>query len=87
VFRQLQKEPLIPTHFIPTGAPEANVAIYSSSMDLLYSAHQQQVSRLGQSVFVWNGKTAAGNPVNSGVYIYVVNLGDRIVKGKFALVR
>jgi len=73
--------------YILANAAEGELTIYSSGMDLVYNAHQQLSSRLGQSVFVWNGRTSTGNAVNSGIYIFVLGLGNRTVTGKIAHVR
>ena len=73
--------------YIPANAVEGDLAIYSSAMNLVYNGHQHLTSRLGQAVFVWNGRTSSGSSVNSGIYLFVLNLGTRIVTGKIALVR
>ena len=76
------------TVYIPAAnATEGTIAIYSTSMELMYSAHQQVSSRLGQQVFVWNGKTNAGRAAQSGIYLFMLDLGGRTVTGKFALLR
>jgi len=76
------------TVFIPAAdATEGDVAIYSTSMELMYSAHQQVSSRLGQQVFVWNGKTNSGRAAQSGIYLFMLDIGGRTVTGKFALLR
>lgn len=73
--------------YMPADASEGNVRIYSTSMDLVYSAHQQVTSRLGQQVFVWNGRSTSGGTVQSGIYLFVLDLGSRTVTGKVALLR
>jgi len=73
--------------YVPTAADEADVAVYASSMDLVYHDHQQATSHLGQSVFVWDGRTNAGATVPSGIYVYVLKTGGRLQTGKIAVVR
>lgn len=73
--------------YLPTAEDEANVAIYSSGMELVYHNHQQAISHLGESVFVWDGRTNAGAAVPSGVYVYVLNTGGHLQTGKIAVVR
>jgi len=73
--------------YIPANAAEGDLTIYSSGMDLVYRSHQSLISRLGQQVFVWDGRTSSGNVVNSGIYIFMLGLGNRTVKGKIAILR
>ncbi len=73
--------------YIPANAAEGDLTIYSSGMDLVYRSHQQLTSRLGQQVFAWDGRTSSGNVVNSGIYVFVLGLGNRTVKGKIAILR
>ena len=73
--------------YVPTAADEADVAVYASSMDLVSHDHQQATSHLGQSVFVWDGRTNAGATVPSGIYVYVLKTGGRLQTGKIAVVR
>jgi flagellar hook assembly protein FlgD len=73
--------------YIPANATEGDLTIYSSGMDLVYHAHQQLTSRAGQTVFVWDGRTSGGNAANTGIYVFVLGLGNRTVTGKIALVR
>jgi hypothetical protein len=65
-----------------------SVSVFSSGMDLVYSSGTCASSwYLDQQMFFWDGKGNDGSVVPTGVYIYVVDLGDRQVKGKIALVR
>ena len=73
--------------YIPANSSEGDLTIYSSNMDLVYRSHQQLTSRSGQQVFVWDGRTSNGNAVNTGIYIFVLGLGNRTVKGKIAIVK
>jgi hypothetical protein len=61
--------------------------IYSSSMDLVYSTTEFSSQLLEEHVFRWGGRTNDNELAQSGVYIFVLELPDRIVKGKFALIR
>jgi len=73
--------------FMPAGADEGTVAIYSSGMELVYNGALQTQLRLGQRVFAWDGRTNSGRTAPTGVYVFVLSLPGRRVTGKFALVR
>ncbi len=73
--------------FLPVSADEGTLSVYSSGMELVYSAPRQSQSRLGQRVFTWDGVTRGNSTAPTGVYIFVLTLPGRTVRGKFALVR
>lgn len=73
--------------FMPAEADGGTLAVYSSGMELVYAASIPTQQRLGQRVFTWNGMTKGNSPAPTGVYVFVLTLGDRTVTGKFALVR
>jgi hypothetical protein len=45
------------------------------------------VMNLGKEMFSWDGLVEGGGPASSGIYVYVIELPDRRVMGKFAVVR
>ena len=73
--------------FFPAEADRGTIAVYSSGMELVYTASMQTQQRLGQRVFTWNGMTTGNRLSPTGVYVFVLTLPDRTVTGKFALVR
>jgi hypothetical protein len=73
--------------YLPVNADEGTLSIYSSGMELVYSASRQSQSRLGQRVFTWDGMTKGNSVAPTGIYIFVLTLPGRTVTGKFALVR
>jgi hypothetical protein len=73
--------------YLPANADEGTLSVYSSGMELVYSASRQTQSRLGQRVFTWDGMTKANSAAPTGVYIFVLTLPGRTVTGKLALVR
>ena len=73
--------------YLPMNADEGTLSIYSSGMELVYSASRQSQSRLGQRVFTWDGMTKGNSVAPTGIYIFVLTLPGRTVTGKFALVR
>lgn len=73
--------------YMPANADQGSLAVYSSGMELVYSASLQTQSRLGQRVFAWDGRTNRNTLSPSGIYLFVLTLPGRTVTGKFALVR
>jgi len=64
------------------------LTIYSAGMDLVYTSPSALSSLyLDRQMFFWDGKDNNGRTVPSGVYVYVLELADRRVRGKIALVR
>jgi hypothetical protein len=68
-----------------SGPVSATLSVYSSSMDLIYSSPVTSSLQLGRQVFSWNGRTRNNELAQSGIYIYVLELKDQILKGKFAI--
>jgi len=66
---------------------EGTVQIYSASLDLVYDG--TLLSRLieGRQAFLWNGKTNDGDLAESGIYIIVVSLNQKVLTRKVALIR
>ena len=71
---------------------EANVGstvdfnVYSVDMQLMYSQEVSiQILPGGQTGVSWNGKDEDDSKFASGVYIYVIKIGDEIIKGKVVI--
>ena len=63
-------------------------AVYSSGMDRVYvSGNVASTWYLDRQMFFWDGMDNEGSTVPSGVYMYIIDLGDRRVMGKIALLR
>jgi hypothetical protein len=73
--------------FIPAEAMQGTLYIYSSSMDLVYSAHEVSTVKFGKSMFTWNGQTRDNNPARSGIYVFVLAIPGKTITGKIALIR
>jgi hypothetical protein len=73
--------------YVPANEDRGTLSVYSSGMELVYSAPLQTQSRLGQRVFTWDGRTKGGSAAPTGIYLFVLTLPGRTVTGKFALVR
>lgn len=70
------------------GEVRASLQVYNSGMDLVYaSAVEAATWYLDRQMFFWDGKDAEGRPAASGIYFFVLDTGDRRVRGKIALVR
>jgi hypothetical protein len=76
-----------PFVYLRSALAEGTVSVFTSDMVLVYTEHQVARSYLGQSVFVWDGKTLSGSDAHSGIYIFVVHGESGSVTGKIALVR
>jgi hypothetical protein len=66
---------------------EGTLYVYNAAMDLVFDAGLTSQSVRGRQAFEWTGRTNNGELAESGVYILVVNLNDRVVTGKVALIR
>jgi hypothetical protein len=73
-------------HF-PTTEIAGILTIYTIDMVRVYEGAQQSRSFLGRSGFAWDGRGIDGNVVPSGVYLYVISVGNSRTVGKFAVVR
>lgn len=73
--------------FIPT-APDvsgtANLNVYTSGMDLVFSA-EKNIFATDKIVLRWDGKTEDGKKLPTGIYIYITKAGDTIKKGKLVI--
>jgi hypothetical protein len=70
-----------------TSDNAVTLAIYSSSLELIYSRPVQYVTFSGTQYARWDGRDDDGRVVPSGVYFYVVSRGTESIKGKFAVIR
>jgi hypothetical protein len=99
-FLALSEGSAFPNPFTPDGRSAVSIPIdgtsrvtgslfvFTSSMDLVYSSPPEQSVGVERQVFTWNGRNNDGVAVPSGVYVFVLSLdGDRLVKGKIAVVR
>lgn len=66
---------------------EGSLYIFSSSMDLVYTASLVSTTVFGKEVFRWDGKTLDGSLAPSGVYLYILETQRQRATGKFILVR
>jgi hypothetical protein len=72
----------IPTH--PDITSNAELKIYSSDMNLVYSGNETIFSA-GNIVVRWNGLDDKGNQLASGVYVYITRADGKIKKGKLVI--
>jgi hypothetical protein len=76
-----------PFVYLRSSEPQGTVSVFTSDMVLVFTEYQASRTYLGQRVFVWDGKTTAGELARSGVYLFVVHGGAGTVTGKIAVVR
>jgi hypothetical protein len=68
----------------PNSLEFADLNIYTTSMDLVYSGRERIL--LGDKIVVrWDALDSDGNKLPTGVYIYVTKSDDNIRKGKFVI--
>ncbi len=68
----------------PDPSLQAQLYIYSVSMDLVYSG-PAQIFANDKIVVQWDGKDSDGKNLPGGVYIYVTKAGDSVKKGKIVI--
>ena len=96
VIRQLEyayPQPFVTTEYprvnipvsIKNNSPEAELVIFSVSMDLIYSAKLNVESISEEPRIGWDGKDYKGDAVAAGIYVYVTKRESEIMKGKIAV--
>jgi hypothetical protein len=74
----------VPNDNVVTG----NIYIFNSSMELIYSRNEVlATSPFRSRYFTWHGDSNGGGRASTGVYIYVIEVGDQQYTGKFSLIR
>jgi len=74
--------------FIPISSPEsdnADLNIYTTSMDLVYSVNQSLNDLNSQPGIIWNALGNNGQRLASGVYIYAIKSGEKTSLGKLVI--
>ena len=66
---------------------EVDFNVYSSGLELVYSANNKPVGPLKNNSLgiYWDGLDNNRSKLGSGVYIYVIKQGDEVVKGKVVI--
>jgi hypothetical protein len=78
------------TVFIPLASPvplTGRVSIFSAGMTRVADLEQTSAFMFGRQVFSWDGRGEDGEPVATGVYIYVLDTPEGVRTGKIAVVR
>lgn len=73
--------------FIPAAADQSgksSLNIYTIGMDLVFSG-EKNIFATDKIVVRWDGKTANGERLPTGVYVYVTKSGDTVKKGKLVI--
>jgi hypothetical protein len=61
------------------------ISIYDLSGALVFEDSFQPLTRL-RNFYSWNGRNMTNQRVSSGLYLYVIKMGNEIVKGKIAVI-
>ncbi len=69
----------------PNGTNDAELHIYDINMVQIFSGNES-IKNTGQTVITWLARDNSGNKLSSGIYFYVIKSGDKISKGKFAVI-
>jgi hypothetical protein len=73
---------------VPVTSPTpGTLTIFDASMTRVYTADAISSLLLGNYVFTWTGTTESGATAQSGIYLFVLDLPERRLTGKFALIR
>jgi hypothetical protein len=67
------------------GGAEADLNVYTSAMELVYSVTEPYDYISGQKVLKWNGLDNKNQRVPSGVYIFITNAGSGKIIGKLVI--
>jgi hypothetical protein len=70
---------------LATSSGYGEIYIYNINMDLMYSSQQARIVVSDKITIQWNGLASNGKKLGTGVYIYVINCGGTIKKGKFVV--
>jgi Family of unknown function (DUF6055) len=75
--------------YFPVNLPlsqKADLNIYSTSLDLIYSQRcEVKIGGAGSNVLIWKNIKDYKNRLASGVYLYIIKSGDQTFKGKFVV--
>jgi hypothetical protein len=70
-----------------SSSVHGTVTIFTSGMDRVRSFTTLSQLEAGRHVFAWDGKTDDGELAETGVYLVVINVAERIVTSKIAVVK
>ncbi len=77
--------------YFPVNSPtqvQGSMYIFDAGSVLVRAvASSASVLNMGKQMFFWDGLVDTGGPASSGIYVYVIELPDRRVMGKIAVVR
>jgi hypothetical protein len=68
-----------------TSPTTGSLRIFSTDMEQVYSASLSTTLKYGKHVFVWNGRTEKNELVQSGIYLWFLELPDHTLTGKIAV--
>lgn len=73
---------------VPVTSPvQGTLVVFTPDMNRVATREGMSSLLLGNYVFSWDGRTDEGDPAATGVYLFVLELPDRRISGKFALIR
>jgi len=63
----------------------ADVNVYTSALELVYSANLGAFNHIGHYVVKWNGRKSNNEKLPSGIYLFVTKSGENVLKGKLVI--
>jgi hypothetical protein len=72
---------------IPQTETETRLSVFTSDMRRVFHERLTPRNEFGRTVIRWDGRDERNAPVASGVYIYILQIGDSIQKGTFTVIR
>lgn len=73
---------------VPVTSPvTGTLTIFDAAMVRAWTVDATSSLYLGNYVFTWDGRTESGDAAQTGVYLFVLELPDQRLTGKFALIR
>ncbi|MBK7866545.1 MAG: T9SS type A sorting domain-containing protein [Ignavibacteriales bacterium] len=64
---------------------KVGIEIYDALANRVFDI--EEIYQTGRNEFIWSGITTSGKQVPSGVYIYRITSGEKVLSGKMVLLK